>query len=1622
MQGSPVDMVILTENTWTDGTSFDGDMTRAFQVWADWRTVTGIPTVVRSLSWIRENYSGGDDPERIREFLKEAYSLWGTDFVILGGDVEVVPSRTSLYEMPYAGEDGQDPSSDWYYAGLDSDWDQDNNGFYSWTYAVDVYPELWIGRIPARDSLEATAIIEKLQTYERVPGLGLDTPPDSFYTKAVLAAGLTNYSAWDLATDDSYKWWHSGIRQAEAIKRNILDEVSPSFSTVQLYPDLGTTASCGGTSLECYKDIKDAFDTYPSEPGFTAANVRDYLNANAAIFFHMEHSGAHGLGGPSNGALTKPLIDDCLQNVGAGCTENGCLSWIDVCFDDYKTSNIFIGPTRELLSTMSNGPSYFVGASRGCSVARLDEDSVVETLVRDPDGGAVSMWGGSSLTGWREDSENQPATALQYFDYILAHSLPTGVSLYNAHLDNDSPTSFNRYSRLLCHLFGDPSMLAWSAVPDTLTLTSSMETFPSHPSTVPDTIIVKIGATPVENARVCLSKNDLYVIGRTDENGEAIFPALQLLDISDTLTIWASAPNVIPKMIQILPEIGMPGNHPQVLAIPLIYDSHEFSDLPDSSTKADFLEPGDLVDLTVYLHNPTLSTSSAGKALLGISPRIKTSMLINSEYNPDLIFIGKDKYNPPAELDTFSLIMNEYAFRPELEPNYMNNTGAIYIWRDTTFTYNVVAHYDTPDIGDSFSGVFITEGGIDVVYEGIDGSDEVSLTTWGSLDVLEFDFVGDATDDTLLFNAQAQNWIEVTADSAAYDTVSFIDGIDTTSVEFQFRIKPGMPTDWRLNMSVQSNPPGSNTDPTFSDFYTTIHTPDLVLNCVEIDSLDGLWDCGYTAEEFGARPRVWNRGDAATGDLLLTLEATGANISVYKDTLWLDLEAGEEDWTHGEFLFCDDERTFRITSLTAAREVDGDMDTLGVWENLDPWPLNDYWVEVPDIDVEPMNGGLRVRWDEAPGEGNILGYYVYRDSATVVRRVTGELLIDTFVLQLNDLEYKDGAGNPLSYTYGVSAVTNGLYEGPITWAGSELTTLQDRSGWPIRVPKGCVTSVVLADIDRESSLEIIVGGRVISAWNLNGTPAYGGDGTLYDPIPDDSEFDQPNFEFHGDLAAGDIDHDGKDEIVGCFGDDSLLVIDSDGDRLWSARVHARSTPTLADLDDDDNLEIILNGCDGGSLFVFREDGETYWCNNTNGLFADAPQGDTYNWGNYAGVGVADLNEDGELDIIQPLPSGYVYAWDSDTTGCPAGPDSLWDPHYVGCPGCPLSTPALGHVYSNGNTYLDVVFAARNVQWYPVQTIDGNSGDPLGDFWFYRGSGVDSLVIFERPSQPSLGDLGGSSDTLEVVISRQADKDSIITYDPITKVTLLWVYDGEDHITTCLDSIPLPGRRYLNNAVTQGSPLLADIDDDGRIEILVPSMQGGLFCWEAIWDSESHCFECEPESGWPIVYPENPGTPIIADPDNDGYFEMIVPVGDYVHVYNLPSLTSSDDVLWGSAAHDSRRTGNTESGVLYRIQHPDGPEEILPGHGAAFLPEGPNPFKGQKILTFRVPFRTRISLDIYDTSGRKVRTLENRILDPGVYSLPWDGQSDGGHKVPAGVYFARYKAGRFELTEKLVLIR
>ncbi len=168
------------------------------------RVALGYTSTVVTTEYIYANYGGSNDFDRVRNFIKDAYNNWGTQFVTLGGDINIIP-YTTVYAT--VGSTSDYIPTDLPLQCLDGD-----------TWNEDFYAEVMIGRISGNNAGEISNQIHKILKYETDPqsesyfqtGLGVGEELDSnTYGKEAMLELQTYFSddwSWDGLYDLDGTW------------------------------------------------------------------------------------------------------------------------------------------------------------------------------------------------------------------------------------------------------------------------------------------------------------------------------------------------------------------------------------------------------------------------------------------------------------------------------------------------------------------------------------------------------------------------------------------------------------------------------------------------------------------------------------------------------------------------------------------------------------------------------------------------------------------------------------------------------------------------------------------------------------------------------------------------------------------------------------------------------------------------------------------------------------------------------------------------------------------------------------------------------------------------------------------------------------------------------------------------------------------------------------------------------------------------------------------------------------------------------------------------------------------------------------------------------------------------
>lgn len=209
-------------------------------------------------------------------------------------------------------------------------------------------------------------------------------------------------------------------------------------------------------------------------------------------------------------------------------------------------------------------------------------------------------------------------------------------------------------------------------------------------------------------------------------------------------------------------------------------------------------------------------------------------------------------------------------------------------------------------------------------------------------------------------------------------------------------------------------------------------------------------------------------------------------------------------------------------------------------------------------------------------------------------------------------------------------------------------------------------------------------------------------------------------------------------------------------------------------------------------------------------------------------------------------------------------------------------------------------------------------------------------------------------------------------------------------------------------------------------------------------ADSLYMECNDVNKAPYCYQltaDNNGLSVICANQAGVTFGLMGPDGTgagYHAVYGESSITKFACQFYGygtqwdglyTDANSTDNTGTTDaSGAWYipansykGLLHENtldmpGVKEKSPA-GFSVAQNSPNPFNPSTDITFTIPNKGMVTIDIYNVAGQKVRTLKNEVMEVGTHKVKWDASSLSG-----GVYFYTVSSGKFSKTMKMTLAK
>ncbi|MEM8860084.1 MAG: FG-GAP-like repeat-containing protein, partial [Chloroflexota bacterium] len=282
----------------------------------------------------------------------------------------------------------------------------------------------------------------------------------------------------------------------------------------------------------------------------------------------------------------------------------------------------------------------------------------------------------------------------------------------------------------------------------------------------------------------------------------------------------------------------------------------------------------------------------------------------------------------------------------------------------------------------------------------------------------------------------------------------------------------------------------------------------------------------------------------------------------------------------------------------------------------------------------------------------------------------------------------------------------------------------DLSGYPVQIIEGrLISTPALEDIDNDGELEILIAAtnNRLYAREADGTAKWNVSiGDVADTFGSQSLNSSP--------TIADIDNDNDFEIVVGSFDNCMYAFDHEGTQLWKFCTGdiIVSTPAVAEFGPDAAGKEIVFGSGDQFIYVLKANGELYWRRETGWIVQGSPL-------------IVDIDADGFNDVLIGSDDDKLHAYDFDAFTLPGWPQA-----------------------TNGDIYGRPAFA----------DIDADGQDEV-----LIGSNDTNVYAFEKDGSTSTGN---------------------------------WPQKAEASI--------------------KGSVVIADVRDDGEVEVIAADFQGNLHIW------------------------------------------------------------------------------------------------------------------------------------------------------------------------------------------------
>jgi FG-GAP-like repeat/FlgD Ig-like domain len=576
-----------------------------------------------------------------------------------------------------------------------------------------------------------------------------------------------------------------------------------------------------------------------------------------------------------------------------------------------------------------------------------------------------------------------------------------------------------------------------------------------------------------------------------------------------------------------------------------------------------------------------------------------------------------------------------------------------------------------------------------------------------------------------------------------------------------------------------------------------------------------------------------------------------------------------------------------------------------------------------------------------------------------------------------------------------SDATDGDFSICRAFAGGTTVPLQDDGA-----------AVRLADLDRDGDLDVLMATSQLEWRVSNGDGTFGADQNLHTA-------------FSTGFAVADLDDDGVLDVAGGQqGRLRILLGGRNGAGQWDgtfasghSQNHATFEVEAGDFNEDgieDLATRTVNAAAVDSVHVYLGNGANGLGDGTftlTSVFAGSV--------NSGDLEVADINRDGILDLVEGSrgvagapPFGLTVIRGLGAGG--VGNGTFAAPLRL-LPGFGISALAIGDLTGDGNPDI----AAAGAAGVPRDSIVVLLGNGAGSFTYsttrrYPGTAEPTdieLVDVDGNGQLDIVTNGFDDDNLVVLLRRSKGALTSGSFAAHQK------FPADQPVDAAVADLNGDGWRDIASVDQAGRVLRVNLGACGPLppRTIVVELPAGGESWD-VGTTETLRWSAPGVAHVDVELSRDGGTTwqVLASAIQDTTMEWYVtaPAGAGA----LLRVRDHDAVSLADVSGAFTITGTTLDAPIARIEAP------------SFAPPRPNPSRGNVGFVFALPGAARMTIEVFDIAGRRVRQLADRTFAPGEHHLSWDGRDEEGSPIGAGVFFVRARGAGLEVERKFVRLR